>query len=258
MYDLLEIRTLGGLAITCGPVRGLATRKAEAVLVYLACQEHAQPRETLAELFWPDRPQAQALASMRVTLSRLRQQLAPFITATRQTIGMNPECPYWLDMAELEDQLTLVGDDLHTTASILARAVEMYHGDFLAGFFVQGCPEFEDWARHERDRLRRTIIERLWALVRHDLHHGSSYDGITHAAQLLRIDPLHEETHRHLMLLLAQTGQRAEALRQFEICRTVLAAELAIEPDVETFDLYQKIREGSTVTARPVVLPRHI
>ena len=52
MPDMLEIVTFGGLQIRQGarPIVDLGARKAEALLVYLACSRRAQPRELLADL----------------------------------------------------------------------------------------------------------------------------------------------------------------------------------------------------------------
>ena len=57
MSDRLEITTFGGVTILHQgePVTGLASRKAEALLVYVACAARPRPREVLAELaqwFW--------------------------------------------------------------------------------------------------------------------------------------------------------------------------------------------------------------
>ena len=64
MTALLEISTFGGLAIKLAgePLGKLASRKADALLVYLACTRQTQARDLLADLLWDDRPQDQAMA----------------------------------------------------------------------------------------------------------------------------------------------------------------------------------------------------
>ncbi|NDJ78884.1 MAG: AAA family ATPase [Chloroflexi bacterium] len=262
MSTLLEIHTLGGLKIELDGhlLSGIATRKAEALLVVLAHSGRPLSRETLAELFWPERPRAQALSSMRATLSRLRKRLSSYVTATQHTISINVDSPYWLDVLELEEQLAQVSATSplsRAEADVLAHAAALYQGDFLEGFFVRGSPGFEAWARDERERLRRAIIEALRRLVRYELEHDRIQAGILHAAQLLDFDPLHEETHRHLMHLLALAGQRSEALHQFETCRQRLDEELGVEPDAETVHVYESIRSGEGLTVRPMTRPRH-
>jgi len=52
---------------------------------------------------------------------------------------------------------------------------------------------------------------------------------------------LREDIHRELMRYFLQNGQRAHALLQFEKCRSLLRAELAIQPMRETTELYRQI-----------------
>jgi DNA-binding SARP family transcriptional activator len=79
MGERLEIRTLGGLTITCDgqPVDGFASRKTEALLVYLASTRRPHPREVLAEMFWEERTQAQSSSNLRTILTNLRRRLDP-------------------------------------------------------------------------------------------------------------------------------------------------------------------------------------
>ena len=67
--DLLSIHALGGLSIACGShsVTSIASRKAEALLLYLVQTGHPQPRDILAEMFWPERSQTQSLSSLRLS-----------------------------------------------------------------------------------------------------------------------------------------------------------------------------------------------
>jgi len=154
----LEISTLGGLAIHLAGelVTGLASRKVEAPLVYLACTGRAHPREALAELFWEERTQAQAISNLRVALSNLLMHLAPYVVITRDTVSLSPEAAIWLDVAELERKLS---------TGQIEGAVALYQGEFLASFYVRGCPGFEDWVAVERERLHHTVLEVLKNLV---------------------------------------------------------------------------------------------
>src|SRR5436190_24355867 len=104
MGDSLDIVTLGGLTIRNNGklVTGFASRKAEGLLVYLACTRRPHPREVLAELLWDERSQAQSLGNLRTVLASLRHQLAPYLIADRQAIGTNPESVIRVDVADLE------------------------------------------------------------------------------------------------------------------------------------------------------------
>ena len=90
MGDKLEITALVGLLIKQDgePITGLASRKAEALLVYLACTAKPQSREKLAELMWEERSQSRSLSSLRVVLSSLRKHLGEFFIITRDTVAL--------------------------------------------------------------------------------------------------------------------------------------------------------------------------
>jgi DNA-binding SARP family transcriptional activator len=62
------------------------------------------------------------------------------------------------------------------------------------------------------------------------------------ALRILAVDPLQEHMHRILMRCYAQQGRRADALRQYDLCRAVLWKEVRAAPEGETEQLQRKIR----------------
>src|SRR5512139_1638786 len=103
--DRLEIYTLGGVRILRSgkPVTGLTTRKAEALLIYLASTRRSQPREVLADLLWDERTQSQSMANLRVVLTALRQKLGEYLTINREAVAIKQTANVWLDAAQMED-----------------------------------------------------------------------------------------------------------------------------------------------------------
>ena len=262
--NLLEISTLGGLSIKYDniSVTNLASRKAEALLVYLVCTRQAQSREVLADLLWDDRPQARAMANLRVLLTSLRKELGSYLTITRQTVAFNVDNLYWLDAAILERGLARVGEQQAGADSLsgeavsqLAQILALYQGDFLHGFHLRHCQGFEEWQVLERERLRLRVIEALDELIAAHLTLGKYVAGIEQAGRLLQLDPLREHAHRQLMLLHAYNGQRSAALAQYDTCRQILANELGVEPTPETTDLYEQIRAGHFNPDQPIDSP---
>ncbi|MCB0167960.1 MAG: hypothetical protein KDI79_27275 [Anaerolineae bacterium] len=258
MPDQLEIYLLGGLTIKKNgqPVEGLVSRKAEALLAYLVCTGRPQSRETLSDMFWDDRSQTKALGNLRVILTSLRQHLSDYLDITRQTVTFKMASNYRLDVTELSQTMAGINqpesdsDPLSLAAvTRLEKAVDLYHGDFLAGFNLRDAQRFEEWARFEREQLQQMAIEALRLLVKFYLRSGQYPVGLKYATRLIELDSFSEEAHRHMMLLLIRTGQRNAALRQYEICRQILADELGVEPMDETTRLYQRIRSITTVGA---------
>src|SRR5262245_33942360 len=228
MTDVLEISLLGRLVMQRAglPVTTLVSRKAEALLVYLACTGRPHSREVLADLFWDERSQSQALANLRVLLSSLRRVLGPYLTISRQTVAFNSDNPFWLDVAHLERGLAAARLQQRQNRTLssegvaqLARALALYQGDFLLGFYLRESRGFEEWVVTERERLRLRVIEAFHELVEGYLKLGEYPAGIEQARRLLQLDPLQEEGHRHLMRLLVYSGQRNAALAQYDSCR---------------------------------------
>lgn len=229
----LIVRTLGGLAIQLdGTELHFATRSTLALFVYLACEQRAVARDGLAELIWPDRSQEQALTNLRTAVHRLRLQLDPYLQVTRQHIGVNLPAGAALDVADFAAALA-AGD--------LERAAGLYHGDFLAGFYLDGSPAFEQWALLERERLRALALNAHQQLIAQATAAWRIDDAIAAAQRLLQLDPLHEPAHRQLMRLYLLSGRRRAALVQYELCRSLLARELDVPPDAATAALYAEI-----------------
>jgi len=61
---------------------------------------------------------------------------------------------------------------------------------------------------------------------------------------LLAADPAHEEAHACLMRLYALSGQRRQALRQYQALQTALRQELEAAPDSQSQQLYESILSG--------------
>ena len=68
-------------------------------------------------------------------------------------------------------------------------------------------------------------------------------EALGYGQRLLQLAPWDEEAHRQVMRLLAWTGQREAAMRQFAVCEQILAEQLAVEPSRETVDLLRQIQE---------------
>jgi predicted ATPase/DNA-binding SARP family transcriptional activator len=257
MSARLMIFTLGGVRIQRADesITGLTTKKAEALLIYLAANHRPQPREVLAELLWDERTQSQAMANLRGVLTNLRQVLGEYLAITRDTAGINPEAEVWLDAMELENNLV----DLHkpgwlsaASAEQVAKALELLKGEFLQGFSVLDCRGFEDWATRERERLHHLAVDGYSALVNYALDQKDFVQGMVYAGRSLESDPLNENAHRQMMQLLAANGQRTAALAQFETYQKLLNDELGVEPEVETRRLYEQIRAGTSSSSTSV------
>ena len=263
LTDVLEITTLGGLSVRSNGklVSGFVSRKAEALLVYLASTHRPHSREILADLLWDDRSTDQALSNLRTVLASLRKQLKPYIESTHQLVGLEFE-KVWFDATELDAALVLAAKEwrkegLLSQASTLKleQILALYRGNFLEGFSVYDSQGFEEWLMLERERLQQAVIEGFDHLVESYLAHAMYDQAIGQARRLIQLDSLREEAYFQLMTALALTGQRTAALEQYAQCQRVLETELGIAPSQELTELYGKIQVGSLAPAQALQQP---
>jgi predicted ATPase/DNA-binding SARP family transcriptional activator len=243
---VLEVRVLGGLEIRAAG-RALAAEvvaaKGLALLVYLALTGQAWGRSALAGLLWGDLTEEAARGNLRTTLSKLRRALPDgVLLAGRQQVAL-AEGRFTVDAARFEAGCRA------GTVELLHEAASLYRGEFLAGFQLASAPEFEAWAGAQRARLHALALDALYRLAKMAGDGAEPAAGIPHARRLLALEPWHEEGHRLLMALLARSGQRSQALAQYETLRQVLEEELGVAPAAETEALVAAIRDGTLVPA---------
>ena len=109
---------------------------------------------------------------------------------------------------------------------------------------MRDCPEFDDWQAATADRLRQRLAGILERLVTLCAQAGELDQALDHARRWLALDQLHEPAHQALIRLLAWTGQRSAALRQYRALVRILDRELAVRPLPETTRLYDDARAG--------------
>jgi DNA-binding SARP family transcriptional activator len=247
----LEIRLFGGFEASLGgrPLGGFESRKARALFIYLALgRDSAIDRDRLATLLWSERSDEsarrnlrQALYSIRSSVARISDGLDPFVESESQAVKLDPLLDVWIDVEAFQKTHREGVQDDRTDVRSLAAAAALYRGDFLAGFYLRDCPEFEDWLIEKQEELREEAVETLRTLVSIYLARGEYRYGIRYARRLLAIDPISEDAHRNLMRLYLMAGRRTRALAQYEHLLNRLQKELGVAPLEETTELYRSI-----------------
>jgi DNA-binding SARP family transcriptional activator len=233
----LRVRLLGAPSIEVGRRRiQTDTRKATALLAYLAVSEQPQRRATLAALLWPENDEQKARGALRRTLSVLRTALGDrWLDAAGETIALE-RTGVRVDVTEFRDSLR---------GGRYAIADTLYRGDFLEGFSLRDSPQFDEWQAAQGDALRVDYADALAHLAANAEREGDLAAAIGHAKRRLALDPLHEPAHRELMRLYARSGDRAAALRQFREATRLLDQELGVAPVAETRALHDSIEAGT-------------
>jgi DNA-binding SARP family transcriptional activator len=223
------------------------TRAIQRLLAYLLLERHrTHCREKLASLLWNDYAEDRARTCLRTALCRLRRLLESaglhpetyLLTTPEGEVGFNRESDYWLDVAAFEEHATRVlAQPVDAIAPSGARELEdalhLYTGELLDGLY-------DDWVLWERERLQRLYLNGLAHLLQYHKHLGVYERSLEFGRTILLHDPLREEIHREMIGLYLESGQRALAVQQYEICRERLAAELSIQPMRETRAMYSR------------------
>jgi predicted ATPase/DNA-binding SARP family transcriptional activator len=242
----------------------LRRSKALALLAYLAVTGRAQSRESLQALLWSEFPDADARNNLRRELSQLRAALGEAALASdRQQIAWGQGPNAWVDVTEFTTQLAAVRAHGHPgqlcdgCGRRLAESVQLVAGELLEGFHLADSAAFEDWLFYQREELRQQLGWALEALVGWHAARGELQPALSFARRWLSLDPLHEQSRRALMGLLAQAGQQAAALRQYEEFARLLDSELGATPEAATTALYQAIKAGALAPAPAGAAARH-
>ena len=245
MAKTLRLRVFGRFEAewSNGEAIAFTARKARSLLTFLAV-EHPRPqtREYLATLLWGDSNDERARHNLRQVLSKVRGISDQLILSEGDCISINTEVCN-CDAVEFA-RLTKSEDPVD-----MRRCLDLYRGDLLAGVAPRER-EFDEWLVPARTRLRRTACSIANNLVTCLRAHDQPQEAIDILRVLLRIDPAYEPAHRNLMELLAETGHRADALRQYQECIEALARELGAEPDASTRALHESMKSGRQNTAR--------
>lgn len=195
----------------------------------------AHDRKRLTELFWPDRGEAQASASLRQSLWILRKAFAepsPII-AERTSIRLD-EGAVAVDTLEFERQIRC------GTIDSLERAVTLYRGDLLEEYDLDDEPGHQPLL-FERRRLREMALSGLktLAVLREE---ADELDGALEAAgRALSFDQLQEDVHALIIRLHCKTGRPGLARDQYESCRDILRRELGAAPSEEVEAVWKSL-----------------
>jgi DNA-binding SARP family transcriptional activator len=222
------------------------TRKALALLIYLAVEGTAQPRDKLTALLWPDSPGASTLRSTLTMLRKALGEAVSHVIADRDSLrfDLTPDVNFDLHTLNVASQLArqLPIANHRSLIAQLASVAILIRGDFLEGFSLADAPEFDDWASFQREALRRQAMHVFDCLSQIQFDGGEAAKAIETAARWAALDPLDEAAHRRLMLCHFTHGNRSAALQAYEACRARLKRELNVGPSPETEALVERIQ----------------
>ncbi|WP_221090595.1 tetratricopeptide repeat protein [Deinococcus aquaedulcis] len=207
----LHLQALGPLRLThAGRQLGLGdfpTRKSAALLVALALAEHPQPREVLAERFWPGAKNP--LASLQTAVYHLRSVFSvPLIASERGLLSLL--FPVRSDLAELRGAVS--AQDHHRLTELLRPLTAS----------LNVLSDLPTELTEERTQAERVLHDAL------RLHAEAQPEGDVRRRDALRAavaaDPFDTASREDLIAWHERRGETAQAEQEREALRGVLAA----------------------------------
>ena len=235
--EMLRLRTLGGLTLYRGDeaLTGPATqRRRLAVLALLAGVRAAgMSRDKLMAYLWPESDDERARHVLNQLLYAQRRQFGEDgLFLGQKTLRLNPAV-VWSDLDAFEAALD--GDQP-------AKAVSLYLGPFLDGFFLKGAPEFDRWAEAQRDRLARRFQSAISSLARRSAAAGEWESAIDWWRRGIDANPLDPQAALGLLEALIESGDRPAAIRYAREYEERLRSELEVAPDPAFTSLVDRTR----------------
>lgn len=238
----LDIRVLGPLLVRRGATPGrLAAAKPRKVLALLLMYaERVVPARSLIREVWHDAPPPSARTTLQTYILQVRRMLRDVLDAPASQVAaevlLTRSDGYLLrvadgrfDLHEFErlsaaGRAALASGDSQHAARSLRQALDLWQGPALVD--VPTGPLLEVQTRRlEEDRLT-ALQQRIEA----DLRLGRHHDVLSELTALAAQHPLHENVAAQHMLALYRVGRRTDALKAFHRLRSLLVADLGLEP----------------------------
>ena len=253
--DTNSLALLGEWRLTVGGRSAVAPayEKGRALLAYLAIENRWLSREMLGGLFWPD--SFGHRANLRQVLANLRAVLKdevaafPCLLVRRDAISISAEFIGTLDATAFSaspPRCDEAGSAQRCKPCLrrMEQAIGLYRGEFMAGFSLTDCPDFEEWLRCKREEFQRHAVALCGRLADCHERYGELQGALTFSRRMTELDPWDEGAQRRLMRLLVASGQNAAALRQYEKLEASLMRDLGIRPEEATREIYHGILVG--------------
>lgn len=250
----IRIKTLGTFSVLAGN-KVLDNKKFEGarpLLLLKAIVLHGSkdiPKEILIDDLWPKAASKAGNKNFKINLHRLRKAIEPhpkkefgysYIIQKSGLISLDPE----LVSLDVDEFIAFVekaeknerNNKFETALEFYNQALKIYRGDYFSEEPYLG------WISIKRDFFRSRYIDLLQkkAMLHEEL---DQIDKAVETWQLiLGADPYFEAAYQNLMILYVDSGQKNRAMAVFQECCSLFGEELGIEPDAQTFNIYNTIK----------------
>jgi DNA-binding SARP family transcriptional activator len=220
---LIRLRLLQGFSLSRGGAPVDVSMGEQRLLAFLAVNDRPLARSYVASTLWRDSSEKHAQGNLRSAIWRLQKGGANLVEASRTRVRIGEAISVDVhDVSSLAARMIGPGSTQVDPAGVDEAAL---CGELLPGWY-------DEWVVVERERMRQLQLHALEALCSRLLGSGDYPRAVQVGLAATAAEPLRESAHRLLIQVHLAEGNVAEAVRQYELYRGLLATELGIEPSL--------------------------
>ena len=248
-----QLSLLGGFRLFCGDTALALSPSAQRLVAYVALHRNrAVPRGVLAERLWAETDPQRAASSLRSALWRLpRPGRVPLMVTDGTCVQLAAHVVVDLWGAERRARDLAGGQvrpDQHDDTAELYDALR-------ADLLPQWC---DDWLLVEQESYRQLRLHALEALSDNLRSIGRYSAALMAGLAAVGSEPLRETAHRRVIEVHLAEDNAAEALRQYQVYRRLLADELGLRPSTALRSLVAPLLGRPVDRGEPVAQARSV
>ena len=204
----------------------LGTRKAMALLSYLALRRTPVQRHELDTLLWPEKDEKRARRSLRDEISRINRTMGEeLIISFEQELSLSPQLA--VDAWEFTAGIDKLSNFQEVDIGFFEKVIALYDDRLLAGFHIQNAQPFEDWLELEREDYQHKYLEALLSLSHGAKNYGNYATAVNYMQRAIEVSPYSEEYYLYAIEYALLNGDRLKAQKLHQDIEQLLQKEFA-------------------------------
>ena len=243
---MLKISLLGKTRIERDgqPIHSQMSTKTIALVCWLIMNERNYlSRDKIAACLWPDSSEEAARYNLRYSLWLVKKIIGaggdgqPFLLSEKDCCGINSQYELSCDLLQVKGFRPGPGD----TVEGLLRLKNLFRGEFLEGWYLKNCNEFNEMILFERMVCENKKVEAMRRLAELYEASGQFEEGLKIWKEAAVVEPNNEQFALRVMQGYLRTGNRTGALNYFRHFEAALYSDLGTSPDEELKRFYREL-----------------
>ncbi len=245
---MLSINLLGQVNISCNGVRiaeKLSTKLTALICLLVLNADREMSRERISAYLWPDSDEEAARYNLRYNLWTAKKLIPPdrngenFILVTKESCRINKRYRFQCDKLCI-DKFNIKAE---RSLDELIRLKELFKGDFLEGFYLKNCDEFNEVVLFEQVVCQNKQIEIMKKLTELYERENRYEEALQVLHEMMAIEPYNENVAQRILNIYKISGNRAAAINYYKKFESQLRLELNIAPNIDLKLLYRNLTD---------------